>query len=233
MRFEEWDPIYREILEEFGFSRDEDEAAALLLKGLLSGRVEDLSLEDLDSLIRGRRVLVCGNGPGLAPELEAVLEAEGPMIRPGASKDEGLVVIAADGATTSLLAAGVVPDVIVTDLDGLLPDIVAASERGSAVVVHAHGDNVAALLEYVPRLRRVLATTQAAPLEGVYNFGGFTDGDRAVFLARHFGAEEIMLIGFDYDDPAVTPKKKKKLAWARRLVAMALEDQPSPPTSVR
>ncbi|MDF0592322.1 DUF115 domain-containing protein [Methanotrichaceae archaeon M04Ac] len=232
MRFEEWDPIYREILEEFGFSRDEDEAAALLLKGLLSGRGGDLSLEDLDSMIRGRRVLVCGNGPGLALELGAILE-EGPMARPGASRDEGLVVIAADGATTPLLAAGVVPDVIVTDLDGLLPDIVAASERGSAVVVHAHGDNVAALLEYVPRLRKVLATTQAAPLEGVYNFGGFTDGDRAVFLARHFGAEEIRLIGFDYDDPAVTPKKKKKLAWARRLVAMALEDQPSPPTSVR
>lgn len=232
MRFEEWDPIYREILEEFGFSRDEDEAAALLLKGLLSVGGGDLSLEDLDSMIRGRRVLVCGNGPGLALELGAILE-EGPMVRPGASKDEGLVVIAADGATTPLLAAGVVPDVIVTDLDGLLPDIVAASERGSAVVVHAHGDNVAALLEYVPRLRKVLATTQAAPLEGVYNFGGFTDGDRAVFLARHFGAEEIRLIGFDYDDPAVTPKKKKKLAWARRLVAMALEDQPSPPTSVR
>ncbi|MCR3882808.1 MAG: DUF115 domain-containing protein [Methanothrix sp.] len=232
MRFEEWDPIYREILEEFGFSRDEDEAAALLLKGLLSVGGGDLSLEDLDSMIRGRRVLVCGNGPGLALELGAILE-EGPMVRPGASRDEGLVVIAADGATTPLLAAGVVPDVIVTDLDGLLPDIVAASERGSAVVVHAHGDNVAALLEYVPRLRKVLATTQAAPLEGVYNFGGFTDGDRAVFLARHFGAEEIRLIGFDYDDPAVTPKKKKKLAWARRLVAMALEDQPSPPTSVR
>jgi hypothetical protein len=222
MRFEEWDPIYREILEEFGFSRDEDEGAALLLKSLLSGRGGDLSLEDLDSMIRGRRVLVCGNGPGLALELGAILE-EGPMVRPGASKDEGLVVIAADGATTPLLEAGVVPNVIVTDLDGHLPDIVAASERGSAVVVHAHGDNVAALLEYVPRLRKVLATTQAAPLEGVYNFGGFTDGDRAVFLARRFGAEEIRLIGFDYDDPAVTAKKKKKLAWARRLVAMALE----------
>ena len=135
------------------------------------------------------------------------------------------MVIGADGATTRLLAAGVLPDVIVTDLDGFLPDILAANESGSAVVVHAHGDNMAALKEYVPRLRRVLGTTQAEPVEGIYNFGGFSDGDRCVFLARNFGASKIKIIGFDYDDPNVTPVKMMKLKWARRLVAMALEDK--------
>lgn len=227
MRFEEWAPVYREILVEFGFSRDEDEEAARLLKGLLSGREGDLSIEDLDSMIRGRRVLVCGNGPNLSGELEEILKER---VHPGRSDTasiDDLVVIAADGATTPLLAVGVVPDVIVTDLDGFLPDIIAANLMGSAVVVHAHGDNKAALKEYVPRLKRVLGTTQSVPLEGVYNFGGFTDGDRSVFLARSFGAEEIRIIGFDYDDPTVTPKKRMKLAWARRLVAMALKEASS------
>jgi uncharacterized Rossmann fold enzyme len=223
MRFIDWEPIYEAILEEFGFSRDEDEEAARLLQSLLSGREGDISPEDLDSLIRGREVLVCGNGPSLPRDLEVVFE----RLKRFKSDDSGsddLVFIAADGATTQLLAAGVLPDVIVTDLDGFLPDILAASERGSAVVVHAHGDNILALKKYVPRLTGVLGTTQAAPIEGIYNFGGFSDGDRCAFLARRFGAEEIRIIGFDYDDPAVTPIKKMKLRWAKRLVAMALED---------
>jgi len=224
MRFTDWEPIYEVILEEFGFSREEDEEAARLLQSLLLSRDGDLSAEDLDSIIRGREVLVCGNGPSLPRELKNVLEATQSITseKPGPSD---LVIIAADGATTRLLAAGVQPDVIVTDLDGFLPDILDANESGSAVVVHAHGDNMPALKEYVPRLRRVLGTTQAEPVEGIYNFGGFSDGDRCVFLARRFGAANIKIIGFDYDDPNVTPVKMMKLKWARRLVAMALEDK--------
>jgi uncharacterized Rossmann fold enzyme len=223
MRFIEWEPIYEEILEEFGFSREADEEAARLLQSLLSGWEDDLSPEDLYSMIRGREVLVCGNGPSLPRELKVALE-ERKASKSDESSSGDLVVIAADGATTRLLAVGVLPDVIVTDLDGFLPDILAANERGSAVVVHAHGDNIPALKKYVPRLRRVLGTTQAEPIEGIYNFGGFSDGDRCVFLAKSFDAGKIKLIGFDYDDPAVTPVKKMKLKWARRLVAMALED---------
>jgi uncharacterized Rossmann fold enzyme len=224
MRFEEWEPIYEEILEEFGFSREVDEGAARLLQSLLLGREGELSVEDLDSMIRGREVLVCGNGPSLSRELENILE-ERRAARTSETSGSDEVVIAADGATTAILAAGVLPDLIVTDLDGFLPDIIAANERGSAAVVHAHGDNMAALKEHVPRLRRVLGTTQAEPIEGIFNFGGFSDGDRCVFLAQNFGARNIRIIGFDYDDPVVTPVKKMKLKWARRLVAMALEDK--------
>lgn len=224
MRFVDWEPIYEEILEEFGFSREEDEEAARLLQSLLLGREGDLSAEDLNSMIRGREVLVCGNGPSLTRELKETLVG-----RTASTPDQGkgdLVIIAADGATTRLLSAGVLPSVIVTDLDGILSDILVANERGSAVVVHAHGDNIPALKEYAPKLRRVLGTTQAEPMEGIYNFGGFSDGDRCVFLARNFGAENIRIIGFDYEDPNVTPVKKMKLVWAKRLVAMALKDEP-------
>jgi len=228
MRFEDWEPIYGEILAEFVFSREEDEDAARLLQSLLQGRKGNLSAEDLDSIIRGRKVLVCGNAPSLSRELEKVLEGRTPSRTSEISGLEEVAVIAADGATTALIEAGVLPDLIVTDLDGFLPDIIASNERGSAVVVHAHGDNMEALKKFVPRLTRALGTTQSEPIEGIFNFGGFSDGDRCVFLARNFGASRIRIIGFDYDDLNVTPVKKMKLKWARRLVAMALEDASTP-----
>lgn len=221
MRFEYWEPIYLEISEEFGFSRGRDEEAARLLSVLLrsgsdqtiSGQEEQSDLDAIGSIVRGRDVLVCGNAPCLARELEDI--------------SPGDVVIAADGATTVLLEMGIVPEVIVTDLDGTVPDIIAANRRGSLVVVHAHGDNMAALREYVPQMSRVIGTTQSRPFDEIYNFGGFTDGDRCVFLARCFGASKIELAGFDYDDQNVSPMKKMKLRWAKRLVKMAL-DLPAP-----
>jgi uncharacterized Rossmann fold enzyme len=54
----------------------------------------------------------------------------------------------------------------------------------------------------------------------VYNFGGFSDGDRAVFAADELRATHITLIGFDCDDPAVDPVKHGKLMWARKLLAL-------------
>ncbi|MBI0581525.1 MAG: hypothetical protein JET69_00735, partial [Methanomassiliicoccales archaeon] len=85
-------------------------------------------------------------------------------------------------------------------------------------------DNIPALERYVPWFTGPLTpTTQGRPFDGVYNFGGFTDGDRAVMLARHFGARMIRLAGFDFDDPR--PKagkdpevKRRKLREARRLI---------------
>jgi hypothetical protein len=75
------------------------------------------------------------------------------------------------------------------------------------------------LLNYVPRLQNVIGSTQAVPLENVFNFGGFTDGDRAVYVAHEFGAGTIKLAGFFFDDPVVSPAKSKKLKWARRLIS--------------
>lgn len=214
MRPEAWEPLYLEILDDFGFSRRRDEEAADLLLELLrrsdpQGERDGQIMAELSGLLKGRAVAVCGNAPSLAMELrEKELVAH--------------ALIAADGATSVLLRSGISPDVIVTDLDGDPEDILRAEELGSIVVVHAHGDNLDALREWVPRMVRVLGTVQSRPMDGVHNFGGFTDGDRCVFLARHFGAGPIKLIGFDFDDPGATPRKQKKLAWARRLVEMAL-----------
>jgi 2-amino-4-hydroxy-6-hydroxymethyldihydropteridine diphosphokinase len=215
MHFEAWESLYLEVLDDFGFSRERDEEAGRLLFDLLkSGQNSSKVLAEASKLVRGRFVVICGNAPSLAGELEEILHA---------ARDK--IFIAADGATSVILKAGVVPEIIVTDLDGCMDDILRANQMGSIVVVHAHGDNQDLLREYVPQLRNVIGTTQTRPLHGLYNFGGFTDGDRCVFFARYFGASEIKLIGFDFDDMSVTPRKHKKLAWAKRLIELALSEE--------
>jgi uncharacterized Rossmann fold enzyme len=204
MEFEEWEPVYSRILEDMGFSREEDERAALILSRMLDpSRTAHTSV--LHELICGKDVLVCGNAPGLKDELGSV--------------DTGnYVVIAADGAAAIVFDSGVVPDIIVTDLDGDVEKEITANSRGSLMVVHAHGDNIDKLERFVPLLDRIIGSTQSTPLDNVYNFGGFSDGDRCVFLAREFGAASVTLIGFDFDDKNVTPVKKKKLLWAKKLI---------------
>lgn len=211
MKFDSWEPIYMEILEDFGFSMDRDEEAAKILGELLppSGPL----LREARTRISGREVIICGNAPSLAREIEGLQKSD-------RLKDRAL--IAADGATAVLLKKGIVPDIVVTDLDGPFQDILRAHDSGSIIVVHAHGDNLDALQAYVPRLKRVIGTTQSRPLENVYNFGGFTDGDRCVFLAKEMGAIAIKLAGFDFEDERVTPRKRKKLAWARKLIDIAI-----------
>jgi uncharacterized Rossmann fold enzyme len=210
MQFDSWEPIYHEILEDFGFSRERDEEAAEILSRMLppSGPI----LKEACAGIAGRDVIVCGNAPGLAKDIESLQKPS--------RKDWAF--IAADGAAAVLLMEEIVPDITVTDLDGPFQEILRAHDLGSIIVVHAHGDNLDALERYVPQLKRVIGTTQSRPLENVYNFGGFTDGDRCVFLAKEMGAATIKLLGFDFDDPTVTPRKKKKLEWARRLIDLAL-----------
>lgn len=202
MDFSIWEPIYLQILQDFGFERKDDERAALILSHLI---VENYDLQILHNLIFNKHILVCGNGPGLSRELESV-------------DLENYVIIAADGATTSVMDIGRIPDIIVTDLDGDIETEIAASEQGSIVVVHAHGNNIGKLIKYVPKIKNIIGSTQAAPLQNIFNFGGFTDGDRAVYVAHEFKAACINLIGFTFDDPLVSDIKKKKLQWAHRLI---------------
>ncbi|HLQ43035.1 MAG TPA: hypothetical protein VK189_09335, partial [Thermoplasmata archaeon] len=67
MDFETWHPFYEQILKEFGFSREKDEAVAAELDKLLGGnRVSDSSLR---KIIRGKEITVAGNGPNLEKEI--------------------------------------------------------------------------------------------------------------------------------------------------------------------
>lgn len=215
MQFSAWEPIYQQIIDDFGFSRRRDEEAGQLLYDLLKGQSSQLSAAM--AIVSGRRAIVCGNAPCLDKELSEWLVL-------GEPRRKDAAILAADGATEVLLRRGIVPDIVVTDLDGPFSAIQEANQKGSILAVHAHGDNLDALSRYVPQLDRIIGTVQCRPLPGLHNFGGFTDGDRSVFLARELEASEIDLLGFDFDDNSVTPRKKKKLAWAKRLVDLALMD---------
>lgn len=226
MDFRDWEPLYLKIVDRFGFSKENDEKAALWLseqfKNILSGDVSVL-MQTADTLkfkIRCRSVVVCGNAPSLEDEL----------INYSETKCTGDLFIAADGAAAVLLKCGKMPDIIVTDLDGKHPNDaikeIEAADRGALLLIHAHGDNLDKLEKYLPSMVEnikkgaVLPTCQCRPPEGLYNFGGFTDGDRCVFLADALGAEKITLIGFDFADPYVTDLKKKKLQCAEQLILL-------------
>jgi uncharacterized Rossmann fold enzyme len=208
MRFDEWEPIYVRIIADFGFSQLEDERSASILVGLLSGK--GLCDERCISTHIGEQVTVCGDAATLEDQLTSF----------GLSG----TVISADGATKALMDAGIRPDIIVTDLDGDIGAQVEAVGRGALIVIHAHGDNIDALMSHVPRFQgRIMATTQSRPVGLLHNFGGFTDGDRAVLLARHFGAKRIRLLGFDFKEPRQKEGRERavkirKLEWARTLI---------------
>jgi len=198
-----------------------------LLSGLLRNRRGCLAAAQ--RRVKGKRAVVLGNAPSLERDLEG-LEKRGILKdcrHSGGEGGESAVILAADGATAALLRRGAVPDIVVTDLDGPADALIEADRLGSIMVVHAHGDNLDALGVMVPRLKRVIGTCQCRPPTGLYNFGGFTDGDRCVFFALESGAAAIELAGFDFEDESVTTRKKKKLAWARKLIDMALSEKNS------
>ena len=201
MNFAAWEPHYSEILGYFGFDRARDEEAARLLASLMPRD----NLISLAALTCDNPVTVCGNAPCLKDELDKI---------------HG-VVFAADAAADVLDTYDIRPDAVFTDLDGATERLFGLNEEGTIVVVHAHGDNMALLEHWVPRFKGPLvATTQGSPLPHVHNFGGFSDGDRAVFAADELGARQITIIGFDLDDPDVGPVKRKKLFWAGKLLAL-------------
>ncbi|MDV0443830.1 6-hydroxymethylpterin diphosphokinase MptE-like protein [Methanorbis rubei] len=202
MKTEEWEPYYSEILDFFGFSRDDDERAAEILAEILPR--DDIDL--LKQTIAGNSCIVCGNAPSLAKDI--------------AKTDfSGKVIIAADAAARILLKHGHRPDVIISDIDGMDDDFLAMNNKGTILVLHAHGDNIPLVKSWVPKVAGpFVATTQATPLPHVYNFGGFSDGDRAVFCAHELGAASVSLIGFDLDDSSVDPVKHGKLMIARKLL---------------
>jgi uncharacterized Rossmann fold enzyme len=202
MNFDAWEPVYEAVLADFGFSREADERARDLLADLVSG--ETLAPADLE--FAGAVVAIAGGGPSLRAEVERARRAD--------------AVVAASDAAAVLRDAGVSVDCMVTDLDEEADVTRELTRDGTPVAVHAHGDNEPALRERVPELAHesVVPTTQAAPAGPVSNPGGFTDGDRAAFLADARGADRLVFVGWDFDDPDVDPLKRKKLAWAERLL---------------
>jgi len=155
-------------------------------------------------------VLVCGGGTRLADELS--------------SMNVDRFVVAADAATTEVADAGIAVDMIVTDLDGIVEDQISLNSSGTVAFIHAHGDNLPALERYAGRFTGpVVGTCQCPPPSGLFNFGGFTDGDRAACICAELGARDLQLAGFDFERPSgkegrSLEVKRRKLQWAKEIL---------------
>ncbi|WP_458454830.1 6-hydroxymethylpterin diphosphokinase MptE-like protein [Methanobrevibacter sp.] len=230
MEFGLWEKYYTEILNDFGFSRKNDEESAKLLDEILSTE-GCLTLDELGEIVGfSDKYIVFGAGPSLKEHVQLL-------------KDEydlkDYVLVAADGATTALVEQKIAPDIVATDLDGNLDDILLANFRGANIIIHAHGDNIDKIAKLTPFFTSVLGTTQAQPIGNLYNFGGFTDGDRALFLSVALGASEITLAGMDFGDvvtrysrPNIETEtaqaddfKKKKLGYAEKFTQWIIDNE--------
>ena len=209
MRASDWELLYSEILDDMGYSREDDESTVRVLKAV-TVNCDLVDPDDVRDMFSGS-CTVAGDADCLESDIES-FPPTGTLVSSGS-------------AVHRLLDAGLTPDVVVTDLDGDMPSQLEASSRGALTFVHAHGDNAEAVREWAGRFSGpVVLTTQSRPESTVFDFGGFTDGDRAVCISQEMGASSIRLIGFDLDhprpkdgrDPAV---KLRKLAWARRIIS--------------
>lgn len=209
MDFSRWEPIYEDILADFGYDRSEDENTVRILKAVTLS--SDLHSGDDAAELLGDVVTVVGNAPRLEDDI----------------RDRGIhgTVLCSGSAVGRLLDAGIRPDMVFTDLDGDIGPQIEASASGAYTFIHAHGGNADLVTSYAGLFKGpVVLTTQSVPEYTVFNYGGFTDGDRAVCFADHFGVRDIRLVGFDYDNPM--PKagsdpeiKRRKLQWASRIIA--------------
>ncbi len=216
MLYKDWKVYYKKILDDFDFEIKKDIESAKLLDELLSNK-NIISLSKLQNLLKDNKVAIFGAGHSLTDSLDIFRE------------NSKSIKIAADGATSALIKKDIIPEIILTDLDGYIPDQIKANKKGSIVIIHAHGDNIDKIKKYVPKFHgELLGSTQADPslFKNIYNFGGFTDGDRCIFLADQFKAKKIILIGFDYDkigkysfyDKKNKKIKFKKLRWCKYLI---------------
>ncbi|MCJ7636244.1 MAG: DUF115 domain-containing protein [Nitrososphaeraceae archaeon] len=190
METTEWAAWYEKIALVFGFDRNEDQRATSLLSELIRNKA--VKPNEIRNLLKNQYVLIFGAGPSLKKDLQKIKES---------NLLEKFISITVDGATTAFFELmKKPPQIVITDLDGQINDQILASKLGSILVIHGHGDNIKQLLTFVPKFRRVLGTTQVKETQNVYNFGGFTDGDRAVFLAITMSVRSIILAGMDLGD---------------------------------
>lgn len=193
MELWKWMKIYEQIIADFGFSREKDEESARLLAELGKGKLLDCSVLNI---INGREVAIIGGAYS-------------------GEKISGDLVITAGKAVERF---PLIPSVHVTDLEESAEKLLELEKNGCILVIHAHGDNMERIREIVPKLKSFVATTQSYPFDRVYNFGGFTDGDRAVIIAKTFGAKKIRLYGFEFEK--AEGLKLKKLKWAKKILEM-------------
>ena len=206
-----WNSKYNEIVKEFGYSKKKDFESAKILNSVLT---ESNTEKKISNLIRGKTIFVIGSGPSLSTSISKL------------KFFKNSIKIAADSSVKYLTENGIIPNIIVTDLDGDLDVLTKLAKTKSIFVVHAHGDNMKQVA-ISKNFTNCIGTTQGKEFKKIKNYGGFTDGDRAIFLASYFEARKIILFGMDFGEKIgrfsntkITERevKKKKLKKAESLL---------------
>ncbi len=193
-----WWKYQKEIEKQFSFSKVREELAVNLSSRYFK------SDNDLGQLLYQKDVVIVGAG---ITDQETIPDG---------------TVIAADGAVKACLQRDTIPDFVVTDMDGYISDLKYAFDNGCRVIVHVHGDNLSRFPDYSSVIEPICITS-AHPAALTSCWGGFTDGDRALMMSLSHECKSVRLIGFDFDKIGLysgnfSPKKLKKLEWARRII---------------
>ncbi len=188
-----WKKRYSDIIKEFNYDEKKDKESAVILNSII--KKSNIN-EEIISLVKDKTVFVIGSGPSLSTAI--------PVLK----NFKKIIKIAADSSVKPLVENGIIPDIVITDLDGD-ENILKKIGRKSIFIVHAHGDNIEKL-EFAKKFKKCIGTTQSNPFKKIQNFGGFTDGDRGVFLANHFDAKKIILFGMDFGEKIGRHSNTKK-----------------------
>ncbi|RDE15142.1 MAG: 6-hydroxymethyl-7,8-dihydropterin pyrophosphokinase [Candidatus Thorarchaeota archaeon] len=189
MDWSDWQPVYLAIAKRLSLDIDADRKATALLTSLLEDIDPAPLLNKLENKIRNRIVVVCGAGPSLGQQLDEVMSMP---------ETVDAIYVAADGAASAFLELGRKCDILVTDLDGNNDDLKTMMNHGALPIIHAHGDNMHRVEEFVPTLNTALGSTQVEPTDRAFLWGGFTDGDRACHITLHYAPRRLILVGMDF-----------------------------------
>lgn len=227
--FKNW---YLKILDEFNFSQKEDKLARDILLKILGEKSSKWNAERIlenfiHKITEKSSILIFGCGPTLVDSVEKIIENKDKTIF------ETFINLAADGASVFLRENGLPIDGIFTDLDGITKR---EFTYGKYDIIHAHGDNIEKLKIFKNEIiekKNIISTCQVKPENGVFNPGGFTDGDRILYFIKDLinPYQKLYLIGMDFKDiigkyskpnrptDFVAPQmKRKKLKFAVALI---------------
>ncbi|MDI6729936.1 MAG: DUF115 domain-containing protein [Candidatus Altarchaeum sp.] len=213
--------LYKDIVRILNLYEEKDMTSAKILSKISCGMQKQiLDLKHIKKKIVGKNIMIFGAGPSLIPDLEQLMKLK---------NFDLFIKICADGATKALIEQKIIPDFVVSDLDGDTGAIKKANEKETILLIHAHGNNIEAIKKYVPKFKNLILTTQTnLKLKNLHNFGGFTDGDRSVFFALKFKPKVVILVGMDFGNKIGEYSKKisgekakfklKKLKIGKKLI---------------
>lgn len=211
MKIGAWLKIYRFINKKLRYSLFKDLFYPYLI--LIRFLPKLILSSKLKKIIQNKDIIVFGAGPSLNVFLGNVkFKSKVNLL------EKKFVLIASDAAVKPLIENKIIPDIIVSDLDGDIFSIFLAHYKKSQLIIHSHGDNLFECLNYCKFFKNFILTSQMLAFPPLYNFGGFTDGDRAVYIATKYRPKKIYLVGMDFGKITdIYPKSKRQDTGIKKI----------------